>query len=443
MNQTRSIYRKPKFDYNKELTAIDKLPTTAYNKQMLREWHNHLSAKEAGCGNYRICKLSAQMRRILLVWHELTENPQLTNKKRELNTIDKDSFEQVLGWINKKEGWSLATRADYRRCIKQFFGWYEEKDNRLKELPEIDITASKEEQHAQYRLRQEIRGERKTAKKFHAYIKTIKRNYRKKQVDVGEVLTDNDIRQVIEKGAKNSRDRAIIAMLHELGLRAGELLNIKIKDLDIQTDRVLVSVDGKTGRRTVPLILNMPYLLRWLADHPHGKSGEAYLWLGLSSKNKDQPIFHSAVARTIDKAFKRAGINKTHNLHWFRHSRASLYYGKMTEGEMEDFFGWVKGSDMVRNYCHTDKAAHDEALNRIYHIQQQKRNDLALLECAACGLNNKSDSNFCGRCGRPLSTDAHQNKEAHIEQAINLMKKIYSDDKLRQKFEQFSTEKET
>lgn len=435
MNTTRNIYERPKFDYNNELKAVDKAATTPYNKRIIKEWHNTLSAENSG--QPRICKLSMQIRKVVQVWHYFTDGEQ------DLNTIDKKSFEQVVGWINQHNKWSLATRADYRRCIKQFFGWYEERDTRLQEVPEIDITAPQAEQQAQYKLRQDIKQQRGVAQEFYDYInKNVKRNYKKPQIDASDVLTDADIRKAIEQGAKNSRDRAFIGVLHESGFRAAEILNLRIKDVSVQGDRAILRVNGKTGRRSVPIILNMPYLLRWIADHPLKDLDEAYLWVGLSSRNKEAPLFHGAVARMMHKAFTRAGINKRHNLHWFRHSRASLYYGRMTEGEMCDFFGWGKGSDMIKNYCHTSSDGAEAALNRIYNLKA-KQEEEALLTCAACGLHNTPNSRFCGRCGQPLSTEAHKSKEEHLQTALKLMKQIYSDDKLRQEFEAFCTDKKT
>ncbi len=427
--EARSIYNKPKYDYEKELRNIEKMPTTPYNKAKIRAWHNHLSAKESG--QYRICKVSAQIRRIIGAWHSLTE------ENRNLCEIDVESFEQVVGWINQRAGWSLATRADYRRCIKQFFAWYEEVDPRLQELSEIDITAEKEEQVIQWRSRQEAVKAQKTAKEFYKYIeKHVKRNYKTPQRDPSDVITDADLRLVITKGAKNSRDRALLGTLHEGGLRAAELLNLRLRDIQIEQDRALLHVNGKTGRRPVPIILNMAYLLRWIDDHPHKDSRDAYLWIGLSSRNKNQPLYHSAVSRLIDKAFTRAGVSKKHNMHWFRHSRASIYYGRMNDGELCDFFGWEKGSDMIKTYSHTRNDGAQAALNKIYNLSSRPEEEV-LLTCGACGLHNTTNSKFCGRCGRPLSTEAYQSKEDYMQLAFQMMGKVMSDPALKEEYEEY------
>lgn len=433
MGQTRSIYKTQRFNYEKETENVRKMATTPYNREQVLRWHNHLSA--TGSGLYRICKISTQIRRLIQAWHSISD------KALDLCEINKHSFERVIGWINQREGWSPATKADYRRCIKQFFTWYEEIDPRLQDPPEIDITANKDEQSLQWRERQESFKAQKTAREFYAYIKKhVKRNYKAPEHDFTDVITDADIRTVINKGVKNSRDRALLGVLHEGGLRASELLNLKIKDIEHAGDRVLLHVNGKTGRRPVPIILNIPFLLRWLDDHPQKESREAYLWVGLSSRNKEQPLFHSAVSRMIDKAFKKAGIKKKHNMHWFRHSRASLYYGRMNDGELCDFFGWEKGSDMIKTYSHTKNDGAQGALNRIYNLSTAQEKEV-LLTCGACGLHNTPQSRFCGRCKLPLSTQANDNKEQYMSMAFEMMGKIMSDPGLKEEFEKYLEQK--
>lgn len=433
--KTRSIYKGKRYTYEKELKNLAQEHTlTTTTKEAIKGFHNHLSA--TGSGEYRICKLSGQLRLLFSTWNSLT------GAKKELSAIEKADIERLVGWVNTRAGWAEATRSDYRRCIKQFFRWYEENDPRLSELPEIDITATPDEQKAQYVLRQQALKERNKAKEFYKYLaKFVNISYNPPQIDPSDILTDADIRQVITTGAKNSRDRALIGVLHESGMRAGEILNIRIRDLEYHDDRVLIHVEGKTGRRPVPIILNMAYLMRWLDDHPFKEARDSYLWLGLSSKNKGQPIFHSAATRVLDKAFERAGINKKHNLHWFRHSRASLYYGRLTEGELCDFFGWEKGSDMVKTYSHTKNDGAQAALNRIYNIQQEKEKEI-LLTCAACQLHNNSGSKFCARCGRPLTLETKQAKEDYMSLAFDMLNKVMADKTLREEFEKFCQEKE-
>lgn len=425
----RNIYGKRKFDYQKELRQIQNWRTHPKNKEVLAEWHEHLFA--TGSKEARVCKLSVQFRRIITAAQRI--RPGIRVDELEIPTIKK-----VVAGINRNEKWSLSTRADYRRCLKQFLLWYEDNDPRLEEPPEIDITASEDEMRAQWRTRQEAIRKRGTAQKTYQYVKKqIDISYEHPQLDPAAIITDEDLRLVIRNGTRCSRDRAFLGVLHEAGLRSAEMLNLRLCDLEMKADKVVLHVDGKTGKRPVPIVLNVPYLIRWLEDHPFKDNPNSLLWVSVSSNAKGEPLFHHAARKLVLTAFKRAGVTKKHNLHWFRHSRASLYYGRMTEGEMCDFFGWTKGSDMIKTYSHTKNEGAESAIFRIHGLKPLEQAEKTLLQCAACGIPNEPGRQFCGRCGRPLSLESHKEKERYLQLAFEMMGKVMADPDLRKEFEQF------
>ncbi|MDN5845608.1 MAG: hypothetical protein L0H53_04965 [Candidatus Nitrosocosmicus sp.] len=46
-----------------------------------------------------------------------------------------------------------------------------------------------------------------------------------------------------------------------------------------------MTVNGKTGSRTLPLIDSIPYLKEWLLAHPYGNRQDSWLFVSLSDKN--------------------------------------------------------------------------------------------------------------------------------------------------------------
>jgi integrase/recombinase XerD len=87
---------------------------------------------------------------------------------------------------------------------------------------------------------------------------------------------------------RNPRDRAIIAVESEVGLRPGELLGLKIQNVKVDSSYAELSVDGKTGVRPAYCIKSMPHLLAWLDIHPCRNDPEAYLW-GLGGRALHTP----------------------------------------------------------------------------------------------------------------------------------------------------------
>lgn len=118
------------------------------------------------------------------------------------------------------------------------------------------------------------------------------------------------------------RDYAILLLLARLGLRAGEIVALKLEDIDWQEGRI--SVNGKSGHRPhLPLPADV------------GEAIAEYLQSG-RPRTKNRAVFlrgrapirgfkeSAAVCRIVDCALKRAGINTARKgSHQFRHSLAT------------------------------------------------------------------------------------------------------------------------
>ena len=111
--------------------------------------------------------------------------------------------------------------------------------------------------------------------------------------------------------------RAALGISYGAGLRASEVCNLKVKDID--SDRMLIHVDdGKGGRdRKAMLSPNLLALLReyWCEARPEG-------WL-FPGKPKINPISPRQLHRAFTSAKHMAGIQKAATLHTLRHSFAT------------------------------------------------------------------------------------------------------------------------
>jgi len=144
-----------------------------------------------------------------------------------------------------------------------------------------------------------------------------------------ELLNENDIAKLIEN-CRNQRDKVIIALLFDTGMRVGELLNLRVKDISLNKESPsYVIVDGKTGQRRATLVFSVPYLVNYLNDL---KDSEPNRPLFLTSYKK--PLDYSNVRKLLHDLKERAGIKKRLHAHLFRHSRASIYANSMTEQQL-------------------------------------------------------------------------------------------------------------
>ncbi len=88
------------------------------------------------------------------------------------------------------------------------------------------------------------------------FVKWIKlSNEGSKKLPAEVLLTEEDIVKLIEV-CMNQRDKALIALLWDTGMRVGELLTLKIQDVLFQNEGIsYVRVSGKTGDRRTPIVL--------------------------------------------------------------------------------------------------------------------------------------------------------------------------------------------
>jgi hypothetical protein len=113
-----------------------------------------------------------------------------------------------------------------------------------------------------------------------------------------------DVEPMID-AAHNARDKALFAVQFDAGLRGGELYDLRVGDVFDSEHTVGLHVDGKRGERTVHLVIAVPYLQRWLNEHPGGS--DDHLWSKLSSP--DRPSYNTFLG-CFKNAAGRTGVDK-------------------------------------------------------------------------------------------------------------------------------------
>jgi site-specific recombinase XerD len=164
------------------------------------------------------------------------------------------------------------------------------------------------------------------------------------------VLTEPTVRALLAaadgKTFEQRRDTAILRVLLDCGVRAGELTGMRVDDVDF--DYQVITVLGKGRRlRSVPFGAKtsqaLDRYLRVRRRHQHAEL--PVLWVGVKG-----PLTSSGVQQMVNRLCRRAGVGHVH-LHQFRHTAASewLALGGQ-EGDLERLMGWSKSSGMTRRY---------------------------------------------------------------------------------------------
>lgn len=145
---------------------------------------------------------------------------------------------------------------------------------------------------------------------------------------------------------ENRRDTAIIRLLIDTGMRAGEIAGLRLDDVD--QSQQAATVTGKGGRVRV-----CPYgartaeaLSRYLRSRrAHPFASLDWFWLGKKGRFADNGMRQMLDRRTAD-----AGLPHIH-LHQFRHSFAHLWLaGGGQEQDLMRLAGW-RSREMVGRYA--------------------------------------------------------------------------------------------
>ena len=141
------------------------------------------------------------------------------------------------------------------------------------------------------------------------------------------------------------RDTAILLVLFDTGVRHGELLGLRLDDVELR-ERIAY-VTGKGGhtravRFGTKTAVALDRYLRLRRGHRH--AGSDALWLG-----QDGPLKSSGVAIMLAKRCERAGLPRLHP-HQFRHTFAHQFLADGgQEGDLQRLAGW-RSPIMLRRY---------------------------------------------------------------------------------------------
>lgn len=279
------------YDWEKKLKSVlrrlDDSDIIQKNKELILDFHRQQIAEGIGVGR------RAKIIQVLWVLSK--------NIKKSFDTLDKDDIIDLVGFIETQK-WSAWTKHDYKVILRKFFKWL------------------------------------RNSKDYPDEVSWIKASYPKNTLRANQLLTGEDIKRMVEV-ATNPRDKAFIFILYESGCRIGELLTVRIKDVEFDEYGAFLNVTGKTGPRRVRIIKSVPLLTIWLNCHKYSKNPNAPLWIRLN--NPEMKFMATPTVRSfLKKVVRKAGIEKRVHPHLFRHSRATHLASQIPESLLKKHMGW-------------------------------------------------------------------------------------------------------
>lgn len=174
---------------------------------------------------------------------------------------------------------------------------------------------------------------------------------------ITQSLTDDQLRALIKacsgRDFVDRRDEAIIRLMAETGIRAGELCDLTVTDVDLVRSVVVVR-RGKGGKgRVAPISANAARAIdRYLrVRRAHRLADTPALWLGDRGKN----LAYFGLRNALQRRAELAGIDGFHP-HLMRHTAASRWLAAGgSEGGLMAVAGWST-RDMIDRYTRSTAA---------------------------------------------------------------------------------------
>ncbi len=220
-----------------------------------------------------------------------------------VSDITADDFRHFIAELRNKDVWAglpytkgrkltSTTINTYARAIKSFWQWLE-REGIIKSNPLASIPAPKK-------------------------AKTLPKVY-----------SEDQLRAVLEVIMENLRNRAIIEVLLDSGVRLSELVSLDISNIDLKTGRIKVLGKGGKERYTYITQSAIQTVNDYIAQSRPMPVGENLLFLNLDGS----PLKYNRIQKILELIGRKAGISERLCPHKLRHSCAtlSLKYGNNLE----------------------------------------------------------------------------------------------------------------
>ena len=166
----------------------------------------------------------------------------------------------------------------------------------------------------------------------------------RKEERLPEVLSKEEIRRMI-RVTGNLKHRCMISLLYSAGLRRGELLKLKITDIDSKR-RLIKVVQGKGNKDRFTLLSG--HVLAELRQYYREYRPATHLFEG----PKGQRYSGSSVVKIVARAARWAGIQKRVTPHMLRHSFAThlLEEGRGSGPHRFEVYSGIAGPQFQPNH---------------------------------------------------------------------------------------------
>ncbi|MEM4400653.1 MAG: tyrosine-type recombinase/integrase [Candidatus Nitrosocaldus sp.] len=323
----------------------------------------------------------------------------------------REDIDRIAGVIVNGKGWGNTTIAIALRTLKRLVHYAKHK-----EIAEGEGNYCKEVAH--------IKPDRYN-----------RRAMKEDKVRATDLLTREEFLKMVEAVPKVSRyparDRALLYVMYEFAARPSELLNMKVGNLRFYEGYAEITTEGKTGVKTLTLVLSYNALREWYEQHPLKEDPNAYLWYS-KQKNKKQGEYRVSYDRLrafLKRLAEVAGIRKRVWLYLIRHTALTHVEKEYGSSITEMYGNWRKGSPIRNRYIHLANSDQREIVLKRYGLLKEGDNNSnsnsnsSIIEprkCYRCNTLNEPNARICKHCGLIIdpryAMQIHNEREGKIKE---------------------------
>lgn len=171
----------------------------------------------------------------------------------------------------------------------------------------------------------------------------------RKEHRLPQILSKAEVKRILN-APRNIKHRAMLSLIYACGLRRGELIGLRISDIDSQRASLFIR-QGKGKRdRVLPISEKIIELLRTYYTCYRPKN---YLFEGQAGGEYSP----KSLEQVLKQAVRKAGITKSVTLHWLRHCYATHLLESGTDLRYIQKLLGHKSSKTTEIYTHVSNQA--------------------------------------------------------------------------------------
>ncbi|MFB6200375.1 MAG: tyrosine-type recombinase/integrase [Candidatus Nanohaloarchaea archaeon] len=402
-----------------------------------------------------------------------------------------DHLGLIQDWRNQLEldGKSAATQADYLSKTSHFLRHEDVQGMDLDEIGRSEVNAYLSERGNVYTYKAPLRqfflwyyldrkqvGEDELPRFVEKDLKDAPP--RKGKVKAEDVPKEDEVKALLA-AARNRRDKALIALLADKGMRISEALSLDLGDVNRDKAGIYLMVPEAKKQyesyRRNRLTFSRPALQDWLEEHPYTGDEDAPLFVAMQRRFEcvdcgsdgnwredectecggdievSRPRMGYSAARAVMNTLREeADVRDSITLHKFRHYSATndLKDEHMKERYIVKEHGWDDPT-MLDRYGHLTDDEVDKARIR----QMVERGELSpdalpengngedevaveLIRCPNCHRENSPERDMCSTCNQPFTEDAAEEQERYEDLVDEVLDDLGFREEMRERMQE-------